>query len=83
MSQLLNGVGYIHANRIVHRDLKPENILFVANNGQIVVKIGDFGLAVHTGSKEYIDKFTISNTRVGTPSYIAPELYNDSLKKLT
>jgi serine/threonine protein kinase len=52
MNQLVEGVCYLHTNRIVHRDLKPENILFVARSGQIVVKIGDFGLAINIASKK-------------------------------
>ncbi len=84
MEQLIVGVGYIHSNRIVHRDLKPENILFAENNGHIFVKIGDFGLALHIDAKEKGDeKFIIPNVRVGTPSYIAPEFYLDTVTRIT
>ncbi len=53
---------------VVHRDIKPQNI-FVNNFGDF--KLGDFGIA------RVMDHATRA-TRVGTPSYIAPEVYNNS-----
>ncbi len=41
MSQVVNGVNYMHQLNIVHRDLKPENLLLFDND---LVKICDFGL---------------------------------------
>ncbi|KAG7276535.1 hypothetical protein CRUP_014276, partial [Coryphaenoides rupestris] len=42
MSQLLQGLDFLHSNQVLHRDLKPDNIL-VGSGGE--VKIADFGLA--------------------------------------
>ncbi len=51
---------------LVHGDLKPENIL-VDNNG--AAKIADFGLA---GIRSVLEEW---NRPIGTPSYMAPELW--------
>ncbi|KAM7453439.1 hypothetical protein BLSTO_05813 [Blastocystis sp. subtype 1] len=41
LSNLLNGLQYVHKLNIVHRDLKPSNIFFDDDG---VARIGDFGL---------------------------------------
>ncbi|KAJ8940046.1 hypothetical protein NQ314_010878 [Rhamnusium bicolor] len=68
MKQILNGVNYLHSNRIIHRDLKLGNLFL---NDELVVKIGDFGLAAkieYDGERK--------KTLCGTPNYIAPEILN-------
>ncbi len=40
--QILSGLKHIHEKGLIHRDIKPANI-FLSEN--LVVKIGDFGLA--------------------------------------
>ncbi|XP_037620896.1 serine/threonine-protein kinase PLK1 [Sebastes umbrosus] len=66
MTQLLNGVQYLHNNRVIHRDLKLGNIFL---NDDMEVKIGDFGLATKIEFDGERKK-----TLCGTPNYIAPEV---------
>ena len=58
------------SKKIVHRDIKPANV-FVNDAG--VFKLGDFGVARQILS-------STSQTRIGTPDFMAPEIYNNSLR---
>ena len=72
LHQVAEGVDYAHQHGIVHRDLKPGNILF---NEDGKVCISDFGFAKilsETGS----DSLSRSGGLIGTPAYMAPELWN-------
>src|ERR1700690_1703408 len=64
---LATAVAYAHEHGIVHRDLKPGNILLTADD---TPKIADFGLAQRVDATQDL---TMSGTRMGTPSYMAPE----------
>ncbi|CAH8464265.1 unnamed protein product [Schistosoma bovis] len=71
VSDLASALFYLHCRSIVHRDLKPENILLLRQkNGQIRVKLADFGLALVVKKSMY--------TVCGTPTYIAPEILEES-----
>ncbi|HET9206086.1 MAG TPA: serine/threonine-protein kinase [Burkholderiaceae bacterium] len=67
MAQLLDALHYAHGATVWHRDIKPANII-VMSNGRI--KLTDFGIA----RLENADR-TRTNVIMGTPGYIAPELY--------
>ena len=45
--KILLGLEYLNFEGILHRDLKPQNVLINYNqeNGDIEVKLGDFGLS--------------------------------------
>ncbi|KAI9841456.1 MAG: hypothetical protein M1837_000674 [Sclerophora amabilis] len=68
--QLFEGIKYLHERNIVHRDIKPENILLV--DKYLTIKIADFGLAKIIGEESF------TATLCGTPSYVAPEILEDS-----
>lgn len=71
--QLFEGLKYLHDRGIVHRDIKPENILLA--DKKMTVKLGDFGLAKIIGE----DSFT--TTLCGTPSYVAPEILQETKRR--
>ena len=64
MSQLFNGVEYMHQMGYFHRDLKPENVLVCQDN---TLKIVDFGTAK---SSEKLHPYT---DYVSTRWYRSPE----------
>lgn len=65
--QLASALKYLHRNNIIHRDIKTSNI-FLDSNWDI--KLGDLGISKIMGND-----FNLANTYIGTPYYMAPELY--------
>jgi len=64
LSQLAEGVSYLHSLGKLHCDLKPQNVL-VDRDGRIAVL--DFGLVREVGSGGVRDRIA------GTPDYLSPE----------
>ncbi|XP_047271229.1 probable serine/threonine-protein kinase WNK11 isoform X2 [Capsicum annuum] len=70
--QILQGLDYLHTHDpcVIHRDLNCSNIFINGNVGK--VKIGDLGLATVVG------KSHAAHSLLGTPEYMAPELYEEN-----
>ncbi|MFO0617137.1 MAG: serine/threonine-protein kinase [Polyangiaceae bacterium] len=68
--QVVSALGHAHERGVVHRDLKPTNVA-VRPTGEVVVL--DFGLAQVYGDTGEGISITTVGTRVGTPSWMAPE----------
>jgi NIMA (never in mitosis gene a)-related kinase len=68
--QVLLPLAYLHERHILHRDLKPSNIFLTAHG---VAKLGDFGVA-----KSLRGTADLARTIIGTPYYLAPEIWNSS-----
>lgn len=69
----MEGLAELHRHGIAHMDIKPENIFLLKNpiTGAFKVRMGDFG------ASEYFSPTSVklTNTRDGTPGYMAPEVY--------
>ncbi|KAH7296413.1 hypothetical protein KP509_26G022700 [Ceratopteris richardii] len=75
-SQILSGLVYLHSQDppVIHRDLKCDNIFINGNQGE--VKIGDLGLAT------ILSQAHVSQAIIGTPEFMAPELYEEVYTEL-
>ena len=71
---VLDVLHFAHNRGIIHRDLKPGNIMLCTRDGVDVPKVLDFG-AAKTLEPEH--DLTAKNIAVGTPAYMAPELFID------
>jgi serine/threonine-protein kinase len=69
--QTCKALGKAHKLGIVHRDVKPSNIFLLDTDGDIFVKVLDFGIA-KPGGKETSD-VTSTGAIVGTIVYMSPE----------
>jgi serine/threonine-protein kinase len=64
-------VAAAHARGIVHRDLKPDNVFLAREDGEVVPKVLDFGIAKLADPER--DGVTATGVTLGTPCYMAPE----------
>jgi serine/threonine-protein kinase len=69
--QACKGIAAGHQVGIIHRDIKPTNLFCEEENGVVVVKVSDFGLAKIQAAG--IDSLTSSGALLGTPHYMSPE----------
>ena len=58
--------------KLVHRDLKPANIMLARQDGELLVKLIDFGLAKSNGDLDEGSR-ALTMGFVGTPDYASPE----------
>ena len=65
LSQIVDGVAYLHSENIIHRDLKPGNIFIKGNQ----MKIGDFNISKEIGK----GGITKASQMLATLDYCPPE----------
>jgi len=71
IDQACSGMAYAHSQGIIHRDLKPGNLLLDKDGS---LRVGDLGFARSLAGTNTAS-LTISGGMVGTPAYIAPEIW--------
>jgi eukaryotic-like serine/threonine-protein kinase len=70
LQQAARGLNAAHKLGIIHRDLKPDNIFLThGDEGELVVKVVDFGIAKLRESATH----TLAGTVLGTPAYMSYE----------
>lgn len=67
--QICTAIEYMHLKKVVHRDIKPENII-VSDSLALII---DFDLASIMDSIDY----PIRSGIIGTPNYMAPEIWKE------
>jgi serine/threonine protein kinase len=77
VSRILTSLQEAHAMGVLHRDIKPQNIMIFEHAGRSdLIKVLDFGIAkVLSDGHEQRESLTSANSLVGTPRYIAPEIF--------
>ena len=73
LKQTARGLNAAHKLGIIHRDLKPDNIFLTqGDEGELVVKVVDFGIAKLRESATH----TLTGTFLCTPAYMSSEQAN-------
>jgi len=71
LTEMLDGLEYLHDKKMIHRDIKPDNVVYDASLGS--VKIIDFDIA-HVYERDGEPQADLREKIIGTPLHLAPEL---------
>lgn len=71
LTQIIEGLAYLHSQGVIHRDIKSANIL-VGQNG--IIKLSDFGASKRLNIAKINPQEEICNSLKGSPYWMAPEI---------
>src|SRR5262249_8115959 len=71
VSQVRRSLSKAHGHGVVHRDINPDNVFLTDYDGELFVKVLDFGIA----KRQTDQPIGVPSTgmAVGTPLYMSPE----------
>jgi serine/threonine-protein kinase len=70
VTQTSKALTHAHSLGFIHRDIKPDNLHLTESNGELFVKVLDFGIAKR---HDRSISMTRSGAVLGTPRYMSPE----------
>ncbi|MFJ9387669.1 serine/threonine-protein kinase [Nocardioides sp. NPDC101246] len=74
VTQAASGLDALHVRSVIHRDVKPANILLTGgSDGRLRAMVADLGVA------RALDQHSEVTRQIGTPAYMAPEQFDESL----
>ena len=68
--ELCRALSAVHQAKLVHRDVKAQNVMRASDGGRIILM--DFGAG------EFLDRPSAGSRAVGTPLYLAPEIFREA-----
>ena len=77
LSDVAEGLEYLHSHSLIHGDIKPHNILVTGTGQEFLFKITDYSCIMHINSNQLSSKSS-SLKQLMTPGYLAPELISDT-----
>ncbi len=76
ITQVAAGLAAVHKQGLVHRDIKPSNIMVTEDEGSLVAKIIDLGLAKSAHETPAEAAISTPGAFVGTPQFASPEQFS-------
>ncbi|MGA8659381.1 MAG: protein kinase [Chthoniobacterales bacterium] len=74
-TQVAAGLAAVHKQNLVHRDIKPTNIMVSSEQGDVVAKIIDLGLAKVVNEPSFLATISTPGAFAGTPEFASPEQF--------